>query len=83
MSKEGKSRVILNILLGLFFIGIYSTFSFADSTSIINGLSWLTSTQNSDGSFGITETSLLDTTNVLDTLKFLQPTSTTYLTGVT
>ena len=82
MSKEDKSRVILNIILGLFFLGLFSTASFADSTAINNGLSWLTSTQNSDGSFGITETSILDTTNVLDTLKLLQPTSSTYLTGV-
>ena len=67
----------------LFLTFILSASSFADSTSINNGLAWLTSVQNSDGSFGITETSILDTTNVLDTLKFLQPTSTTYLTGVT
>ena len=83
MIKASKSKTILNILLSLFVFGLYSTSSFANSTAITNGLSWLTSAQNPDGSFGITETSILDTTNVLDTLKFLQPTSTSYLTGVT
>ena len=82
MKKENKNNIVVNILSGLFILGLCSTLSFADSTTITNGLSWLTSTQNSDGSFGITETSILDTTNVLDTLKLLQPTSTTYLTGV-
>ena len=73
----------LNTIIYLLTIFILSIPSFADTTAITNGLSWLTSTQNSDGSFGITETSILDTTNVLDTLKFLQPISTTYVTGVT
>ncbi len=82
MNKE-KNKIIVEILLGLCIFGLYSTFSFANSTAITNGLSWLTTNQNSDGSFGITETSILDTTNVLDTLRLLQPTSTTYLTGVT
>ncbi len=83
MIKASKSKTILNILLSLFVFGLYSTPLFADSMAINNNLSWLTSIQNFDGSFGITETSILDTTNVLDTLKLLQPTSTSYLTGVT
>ena len=74
---------LFKVSILVFFAFISATSSFADTTAINNGLSWLASTQNSDGSFGITETSILDTTNVLDTLKLLQPTSTSYLTGVT
>ena len=74
---------LFKVSILVFFAFISSTPLFAASITITNGLSWLTSTQNSDGSFGITETSILDTTNVLDTLKLLQPTSTSYLTGVT
>ncbi len=74
---------LFKVSILVFFAFISATSSFADTTAITNGLSWLTTNQNSDGSFGITETTILDTTNVLDTLKFLQPTSTSYLTGVT
>ena len=73
----------LNTIIYLLTIFILSIPLFADTTAITNGLSWLTSTQNSDGSFGITKTSILDTTNVLATLSLLLPTSTSYLTGVT
>ncbi len=76
-------KKILNIIIAFLVLLFISSLSFASSLSITNGLPWLTSTQNSDGSFGITETSILDTTNVLDTLNLLQPTSTSYLTGVT
>ena len=76
-------RDLLRAFILLILIFIFSSVSFADTTAITNGLSWLTTNQNSDGSFGITETSILDTTNVLDTLRLLQPTSTSYLTGVT
>jgi hypothetical protein len=77
------TQKILNIIIVFLVILFIPSLSLATSPSITNGLSWLTTNQNSDGSFGITETSLLDTTNVLDTLKLLQPTSTSYLTGVT
>ena len=76
-------KKILNIIIAFLVILFIPFLSLADSPSITNGLSWLMSTQNSDGSFGITETTILDTTNVLDTLRLLQPTSTSYLTGVT
>ena len=76
-------RDLLRAFILLILIFIFSSVSFADTTAITNGLSWLTTNQNSDGSFGITETTILDTTNVLDTLRLLQPTSTSYLTGVT
>ena len=76
------AKKILNIIIAYVLLLFIPSLSFA-SPSINNGLSWLTNNQSPNGSFGITETSILDTTNVLDTLRLLQPTSASYLTGVT
>ena len=83
MKKKNKNKtILLKILLSLFIFSLCSTSSFADTTAITDGFSWLTNNQSPNGSFGITETAILDTTNVLDTLKLLQPINTSYLTGV-
>ena len=74
-------RFLFIIILFVFIL--LPTTGFTQSQPINNGLSWLTTNQNSDGSYGITETSILDTTNVLDTLSLLLPTSATYLNGIT
>ena len=74
---------LFKVSILVFFAFISATSLFADTTAITNSLSWLSSTQNSDGRFGMTETSILDTTNVLDTLSLLLPTSATHLNGIT
>ena len=76
------TKKVFNIIIAFLVILFIPFLSLADSPSITNGLSWLSSTQNSDGSFGITETAILDTTNVLDTLSLLLPTSATYVNGI-
>ncbi|MEW6375083.1 MAG: CARDB domain-containing protein, partial [Thermodesulfobacteriota bacterium] len=53
------------------------TQSFAQSPSISNGLSWLSSNQNADGSFGGV-IPIRDTTEVAHTLKIFNPTGVDY-----
>jgi prenyltransferase beta subunit len=70
-----KSFIILIILL--------ITNSLAYSSPNENGVSWLMTAQNADGSWGSNaELSVLDTTVVLETLKLLDANSPAYSTGV-
>jgi hypothetical protein len=80
---KGTKRKSANYLLAaLITIVMLSVPSFAQSTAITNGLNWLSSNQNMDGSFG-NVVPARDTPEVADTLKYLDPTGIVYLNAVT
>ena len=67
-------RIIGKFMLFPLFVIFFFSISFADSSMIINGLSYLVSTQNDDGSWGSTlsNTDILPTTVVVtETLQIL------------
>ena len=75
----------LTLIIGIISITLFLTsFSFAFSTSINNGILWLTNAQNPDGSWGSNaDFTALDTSTVLDTLKYLEISSPAYSNGIT
>ena len=79
---KGTNRKPANYLLAaLITIVTLTVPSFAQSTAITNGLTWLSSNQNLDGSFGAVVPAR-DTTEVADTLKYLDSTGIVYLNAV-
>jgi len=58
--------------------------SVVSASNIADGINWLYSNQNQNGSWGINpEVAIVDTTEVLDTLKYLNISDSIYLNGVT
>jgi len=66
----------------LLFVSLWLGQSHAQSTSIDNGLGWLSSSQNLDGSWGGTDDSIVYTAEVLNALKALNATSQNYIAGI-
>ncbi|MCL4479388.1 MAG: hypothetical protein M1381_09870 [Deltaproteobacteria bacterium] len=57
--------------------------AYAQSSAITNGLLWLSNNQNPDGSWGLqSNLTLINTTEVMDTLRYLEYTGTSYTEGV-
>jgi len=80
-----KSGIILQIILMVLLLSY--TFSYGQTTEITNGLNYLSSTQNPDGSWGGTTTSIntdfYSTAVCVETLKILNKTTTqTYINGI-
>ncbi len=71
-------------LLLVIIISLSSVFSaHAQSPTITNGFSWLMTNQNPDGSWGLqSNLTLINTTEVMDTLRYLEYTGTSYTEGV-
>lgn len=69
----------------IFFVVLFVLASaFAYSPPIENGISWLSATQNPDGSWGNNaDFTILDTSTVLDTFKYLNVSNSAYSNGVT
>ncbi len=79
---KGTKRKPANYLLAaLITIVMLSVPSFAQSTAITNGLNWLSSNQNMDGSFG-NVVPARDTPEVAVTLKYLNPTGPNYQNAI-
>jgi squalene cyclase len=61
----------------------FATFALAQSPAIDNGLSWINSNQNTDGEWGNNpDYYLVDTTEVLNTFRYLDITDISYTDGV-
>ncbi len=67
----------------LFICFTWTTSAYAQNSSINNGLNWLFANQNIDGSWGLQgNLTLVNTTEVMDTLRYLGYTGTSYTEGV-
>ena len=77
------ARRLLKVVI-LVFVSLTPLLAFASSSSIETGVSWITTTQNSDGSWGSNaELAVLDTSVALDTLKNMNFVSPSYSSAVT
>lgn len=81
-----KNRIISKLILvglNILMIIILPNLSLALSPNINTGLEWLSNSQNADGSWGsYTGLSVLDTTIVLDTLRYLSINNPAYTNGL-
>jgi len=84
MCKNRMSRnLILVRLIIIIMILILPSFSLALSPNVNTGLGWLSNNQNADGSWGsYADLLVLDTTIVLDTLRYLDMNNPTYANGL-
>ena len=79
-------RIVISLVVFLF-IQLSNLFAYAQESRITNGINYLTSTQNADGSWGGTDTSIntdfYSTAVIVNTLKILEQNNTqTYINGV-
>jgi prenyltransferase beta subunit len=75
--RKGLSKTFVVLIM------LLSLSSIAYSSTTENGISWLYSTQNIDGSWGNdADTKVLDTSTVLDTMKYLNVSNSAYSNGI-
>lgn len=75
-------RGIFKIIIISWFLVFFVTSAFAYSPAIENGVSWITTVQQSDGSWGSSVFSVLDTTVVLDSLQHINSSAPAYSSGI-
>ncbi|MFZ3138171.1 MAG: hypothetical protein WA126_12375, partial [Thermodesulfovibrionales bacterium] len=74
-SRKRKTTICFTLIFLLLLFSF--SLSFAQSSAISKGLSWLSSNQNADGSFG-NVLLVRDTTEVADTLRYFDSTGVDY-----
>ncbi len=81
----GKAGNFSVLIIGIILTSLLlAPLSYASSTSITNGINLLSANQNPEGNWGNNiDLTILDTSTVLDTFKFLNITNSSYSHGVT